>query len=47
MVFPEDSDAFFHTRSMDEFITTLRKKLQDDPTIQILNVRGYGFKLVC
>ncbi len=26
MVFPEDSDAFFHTRSMDEFITTLRKK---------------------
>lgn len=41
------SDDFFHSRSMDVFITKLRKKLQDDPTIQILNVRGYGFKLVC
>ena len=40
------SDDFFHSRSMDVFITKLRKKLQDDPTIQILNVRGYGFKLV-
>ncbi len=41
------SDDFFNARSMDVFITKLRKKLQDDPTIQILNVRGYGFKLVC
>ena len=41
------SDDFFNARSMDVFITKLRKKLQDDPGIQILNVRGYGFKLVC
>ncbi|MBC6367022.1 response regulator transcription factor [Algoriphagus sp. AK58] len=41
------SDDFFNARSMDVFITKLRKKLQDDPDIQILNVRGYGFKLVC
>lgn len=41
------SDDFFNARSMDVFITKLRKKLQDDPAIQILNVRGYGFKLVC
>lgn len=41
------SDDFFNARSMDVFITKLRKKLQDDPQIQILNVRGYGFKLVC
>lgn len=40
------SDDFFNARSMDVFITKLRKKLQDDPSIQILNVRGYGFKLV-
>lgn len=40
-------DDFFNARSMDVFITKLRKKLQDDPNIQILNVRGYGFKLVC
>lgn len=41
------SDDFFNARSMDVFITKLRKKLQHDPSIQILNVRGYGFKLVC
>ena len=41
------ADDFFTARSMDVFITKLRKKLQKDPGIQILNVRGYGFKLVC
>jgi DNA-binding response OmpR family regulator len=41
------SDDFFNARSMDVFITKLRKKLQADPAIQILNVRGYGYKLVC
>ncbi len=41
------SDDFFTSRSMDVFISKLRKKLQDDPSIQILNVRGYGYKLVC
>ena len=40
------ADDFFTARSMDVFITKLRKKLQGDPGIQILNVRGYGFKLV-
>lgn len=41
------SDDFFASRSMDVFISKLRKKLQKDETIQILNVRGYGYKLVC
>jgi DNA-binding response OmpR family regulator len=40
------ADDFFTARSMDVFITKLRKKLQEDPTVQILNIRGYGFKLV-
>lgn len=40
------SDDFFNARSMDVFITKLRKKLSKDPTIQIINVRGYGYKLV-
>jgi DNA-binding response OmpR family regulator len=40
------ADDFFAARSMDVFITKLRKKLQEDPAVQILNVRGYGFKLV-
>lgn len=39
-------DDFFSARSMDVFITKLRKKLSKDPNLQILNVRGYGYKLV-
>lgn len=41
------SDDFFNARSMDVFITKLRKKLNDDVTIQIINVRGFGYKLIC
>jgi DNA-binding response OmpR family regulator len=41
------SDDFFNARSMDVFISKLRKKLAHDPDIKILNVRGYGYKLVC
>jgi len=39
-------DDFFNARSMDVFITKLRKKLKDDPAIQIINIRGYGYKLI-
>ena len=39
-------DDFFNARSMDVFITKLRKKLKEDPAIQIINVRGYGYKLI-
>jgi len=41
------SDDFFNARSMDVFITKLRKKLQREETIQIINVRGFGYKLIC
>jgi DNA-binding response OmpR family regulator len=41
------NDDFFNARSMDVFITKLRKKLKNDPEIQILNVRGFGYKLIC
>jgi len=41
------NDDFFSGRSMDVFITKLRKKLKDDKNIQIVNVRGYGYKLIC
>ena len=41
------NDDFFNGRSMDVFITKLRKKLKQDISIQILNVRGIGYKLVC
>jgi len=40
------NDDFFNARSMDVFITKLRKKLKQDDRIQIINVRGFGYKLV-
>lgn len=39
-------DSYFNARSMDVYITKLRKILKDDPSLQILSVRGEGFKLV-
>jgi DNA-binding response OmpR family regulator len=40
------NDDYFSSRSMDVFITKIRKKLKEDQTIQILNVRGFGYKLI-
>ena len=38
-------DDYFIGRSMDVFIAKLRKYLKDDPSINITNVHGTGFKL--
>ncbi len=38
-------DSYFSGRSMDVYITRLRKYLKDDPSIRIDNVHGRGFKL--
>jgi DNA-binding response OmpR family regulator len=40
-------DSSYHARTMDVFITKLRKHLQADHNIEIINVRGHGYKLVC
>jgi DNA-binding response OmpR family regulator len=39
------SDDYFLGRSMDVFITKLRKYLSEDPKITINNIHGVGFKL--
>ena len=39
-------DSYFNARSMDVYITKLRKYLKMDPTVELLNVHGVGFKLV-
>jgi len=36
-------NGYFTTRSMDVFITRLRKYLKDDPSIEIRNIHGSGF----
>ncbi|WP_375303804.1 winged helix-turn-helix domain-containing protein [Niastella sp. OAS944] len=40
-------DSFFLTRTMDVFITKLRKHLRRDPGVAILNIRGIGYKMTC
>jgi DNA-binding response OmpR family regulator len=39
-------DSYFNARSMDVYITKLRKYLKDDPNVELNNVHGVGFKLV-
>jgi DNA-binding response OmpR family regulator len=39
-------DSYFNARSMDVYITKLRKYLKEDPAVELLNVHGIGFKLV-
>lgn len=39
-------DNYFNARSMDVFITKLRKYLKDDPSLDILNIHGKGFRLL-
>lgn len=39
-------DNYFNARSMDVYITKLRKHLSDDPNLQIINSHGKGYKLV-
>lgn len=38
-------DSYFAARSMDVYITKLRKYLRLDPTIELVNIHGVGFKL--
>ncbi len=39
-------DNYFNARSMDVYITRLRKYLQKDPSVKILNIHGRGYKLI-
>lgn len=34
-------------RTLDVFVSKLRKRLSADEDIRIINVRGYGYKLIC
>jgi DNA-binding response OmpR family regulator len=40
------NDDFFAARSMDVYISRLRKLLRHDPALEILNIRGVGYKLI-
>ena len=40
------ADDYFLGRSMDVFISRLRKYLSDDPNVKLDNIHGVGFKLI-
>jgi len=39
-------DNYFNARSMDVYITKLRKILREDPQLEIINIHGKGYKLI-
>jgi len=39
-------DSFFNSRSMDVFISRLRKYLEKEESVNLVNLRGVGYKLV-
>ena len=39
-------DNYYNGRSMDVYISKLRKLLMEDPALEIMNVHGLGFKLL-
>lgn len=39
-------DNYFNARSMDVYITKLRKHLKEDESVEIINVHGKGYKLI-
>jgi DNA-binding response OmpR family regulator len=41
-----EDDNYFNGRSMDVYIAKLRKYLKEDPSLEIINIHGKGFKLL-
>jgi len=42
-----NDDSYFNGRSMDVYLSKIRKYLKSDENIEIINVHGKGFRLVC
>ncbi len=40
-----NDDNVYNARSMDVYMTKLRKALRDDPDVELINIHGVGFKL--
>jgi DNA-binding response OmpR family regulator len=41
------NDSFFNSRNLDVYITKLRDYLKEDSRVQILTLKGVGYRLVC
>jgi DNA-binding response OmpR family regulator len=40
------NDSFFNSRNLDVYITKLRGYLKDDASIQIITIKGVGYRFV-
>ena len=40
------NDSFFNSRNLDVYITRLRSYLKDDPKLEILTIKGIGYRFV-
>ncbi len=41
------NDSFFNSRNLDVYIKKLRNHLSEDETVQIITLKGVGYRLVC
>lgn len=41
------NDSFFNSRNLDVYISKLREYLREDATVQLLTLKGVGYRLVC
>ncbi len=41
-----DDNGHYNGRTLDVFVSKLRKKLEKDPTIKLVNVKGVGYKMI-
>lgn len=40
------NDSFFNSRNLDVYITKLRSYLKEDPTVEIITIKGIGYRFV-
>jgi DNA-binding response OmpR family regulator len=40
-------DSYYNANSMNVFMAHLRKMLKEEPDVQIMSIRGVGYKLIC
>lgn len=40
------SDSFFNSRNLDVYVTKLRSYLKEDPSIEIITIKGIGYRFV-
>jgi DNA-binding response OmpR family regulator len=40
------NDSFFNSRNLDVYITKLRAYLREDPSLEIITIKGVGYRFV-